>query len=106
MLVAGNPNFSKAEKLPSAKDIIPPKELHEARIIRDAEMAVPGIVRRTVDAAIAAGEEPSKAKVRRAVLETARSSIHSAPRSGARSRRNPRTGSRCHCNSLWPSTRT
>lgn len=48
------------------------KEIHEARIIRDAEVADPGIVRRTVDAAIAAGEEPSKAKVRRAVLETAR----------------------------------
>lgn len=48
------------------------KDIHEARIIRDAEKTDPGIVRRTVDAAIAAGEEPSKAKVRRAVLETAR----------------------------------
>lgn len=48
------------------------KEIHEARIIRDAERADPGIVKRTVDAAIASGEEPSKAKVRRAVLETAR----------------------------------
>ena len=46
------------------------KDIHEARIIRDAEKADPGVVRRTVDAAIAAGEEPSKAKVRRAVLET------------------------------------
>jgi hypothetical protein len=32
---------------------IKPAELHEARIIRDAEKADPGIVRRTVDAAIA-----------------------------------------------------
>ncbi len=54
------------------------KDIHEARIIRDAEVNDPGIVRRTVDAAIAAGEEPSKAKVRRAVLETAR------PQSAAR----------------------
>ncbi len=57
-----------------------PKELHEARIIRDAELADPGIVRRTVDAAIAAGEEPSKAKVRRAVLETARPPSVPTPR--------------------------
>jgi hypothetical protein len=70
---AGNPNFSATEKLPGWRDAkIPSKDLHEARIIRDAEKADPGIVRRTVDAAIADGEEPSKAKVRRAVLETAR----------------------------------
>lgn len=61
------------EAPPSAADIgLSRKEIHEARITRDAEVADPGIVRRTVDAAIAAGEEPSKAKVRRAVLETAR----------------------------------
>lgn len=44
------------------------KDIHEARLIRDAENAEPGIVRRTVDEALAAGEEPTKAKVRRAVL--------------------------------------
>lgn len=61
---------------PSAADIgLDRKDIHEARIIRDAEKADPGIVRRTVDAAIAAGEEPSKARVRRAVLETARPEI-------------------------------
>ena len=54
------------------------KEIHEARIVRDAEKTDPGIVRRTVDAAITAGEEPTKAKVRRAVLETVR------PQSAAR----------------------
>jgi hypothetical protein len=43
-----NPNISASEKLGSTKDIIPPKEMHEARIIRDAERADPGIVRRTV----------------------------------------------------------
>ena len=47
-------------------------QIHEARIIRDAEIADPGIVRRTLDSAIASGDEPSKARVRRAVLETAR----------------------------------
>jgi hypothetical protein len=65
---------SKTEDLkPTTADLgLTHKDIHEARIIRDAEIADPGIVRRTVDAAIAAGEEPSKAKVRRAVLETAR----------------------------------
>lgn len=47
---------------------IPGDQLRESRIIRDAEKAAPGIVRRTVDEALAAGEEPTKAKVRRAVL--------------------------------------
>lgn len=45
------------------------KDIHEARLIRDAEVAEPGIVRRTVDAAVAAGEEPTRAKLRRTVLE-------------------------------------
>lgn len=45
------------------------KDIHEARKIRDAEIADPGIVRRTVDAALAAGQEPSKAVVKRAVVK-------------------------------------
>lgn len=43
------------------------KDIHEAREIRDAENADPGIVRRTLDEAIDAGEEPTRAKVKRAV---------------------------------------
>src|SRR5690606_9633839 len=43
------------------------KAIHEARQIRDAEEAQPGIVRKTLDAALDAGEEPTKAAVRRAV---------------------------------------
>lgn len=43
------------------------KQVHEARQIRDAEQADPGIVRRTLDAALDAGSEPTKASVRRAV---------------------------------------
>jgi hypothetical protein len=45
------------------------KDIHEARIIRDAEVAEAGIVRRTLDESIAAGEEPSKAKVKRAAIK-------------------------------------
>lgn len=71
--------------IPTAKDVgLDRKEIHEARIIRDAEKVDPGIVRRTVDAAIAAGEEPSKAKVRRAVLETARPQHAARPTPQAR----------------------
>jgi len=42
-------------------------QIHEAREIRDAEETYPGIVRRTLDSALEAGEEPTKAAVRRAV---------------------------------------
>jgi hypothetical protein len=40
---------SPIRKKVSGPEILPPKELHEVRIIRDAERAGPGIVRRTVD---------------------------------------------------------
>lgn len=77
---AGNPNFSQTEKLP--RPDIPPKEMHEARMIRDAEQASPGIVRRTVDEALAAGEEPTKAKVRRAVLTVVKPDEEARPKRG------------------------
>lgn len=48
------------------------QEIHEARIIRDAEEAEPGVVRRTLDDALNAGEEPTKAKVRRAVMKSSK----------------------------------
>lgn len=43
------------------------KAIHEARQLRDAEKAEPGIVRRTLDEALDTAEEPTRAKVRRAV---------------------------------------
>ena len=43
------------------------KDIHDARQIRDAENADPGIVKRTLDQAINAGKEPTKAKLRKAV---------------------------------------
>ena len=55
-------------EIPSAADVgLARKTIHESRKVRDAEKAAPGLVRRTVDAAIAAGAEPTRAKVRRAV---------------------------------------
>jgi hypothetical protein len=44
------------------------KQMHEARIIRDAEEAEPGIVKRVLEETLEAGEEPTRAKVKRAVL--------------------------------------
>lgn len=55
-------------KITTAADIgLTRKEIHEARIIRDAEKAEPGIVRRALDQALADGVEPTKARVKRAV---------------------------------------
>ena len=45
------------------------KDVHEARQLRDAEAAEPGIVRRAVEHRVAAGQEPTKAVIREAVRE-------------------------------------
>lgn len=69
---AGNPQIvSNKNDLPAtaAQVGLSRKDIHEARLIRDAEVSDPGIVKRTLDEAIEAGEEPTKAKVRRAVLQ-------------------------------------
>jgi hypothetical protein len=50
------------------------KQVHEVRLFRDAELAEPGVVRNTVEQAIAKGEEPTKAKVRSAVKKLAKRS--------------------------------
>lgn len=44
------------------------KDIHEARLIRDAEDADPGIVRRVLDERLEAGQEPTKAAVREAIV--------------------------------------
>lgn len=67
--------------LPDAADIgISRKAIHEARAYRDAEAAEPGIVRRVSDEAIAAGQEPTKARVRRAVYDAAGRHVTPPPR--------------------------
>lgn len=63
-------------ELPSAADIgLTRKEIHEARQIRDAEKADPGVVRRTLDEKLAARQEPTKAALREAVIEVAKSGL-------------------------------
>lgn len=43
-------------------------EIHEARMIRDAEEAHPGIVRETLDRSLEERREPTKAEMRRSIL--------------------------------------
>lgn len=53
---------------PSVSDIgLTRKQVHEARQLRDAEKANPGIIRKTLDTALRHRAEPTKAAVRRAV---------------------------------------
>jgi hypothetical protein len=63
----------KLESAPNFEDVgLTPKQIHEARLIRDAEEASPGIVRETLDQKLSAGEEPTKAALREAVIEAGR----------------------------------
>jgi hypothetical protein len=53
---------SDGNTLPSAAELgLTRKDIHDARAIRNAEAAEPGIVRATLDSLIEAGEEPTKA---------------------------------------------
>ncbi len=72
---------------PTAADLgLSRKEIHEARLIRDAEQAEPGIVRRVVTERVERREEPTKAAVREAVIAAARGGLRGAP---SPVRRNP-----------------
>ena len=46
------------------------REIHEARLLRDAEAAEPGLIRRALDERLDRGEEPTRAAVRRAAHGT------------------------------------
>lgn len=69
---ADNQHVPDGNKLSTADLGISRKDIHEARIIRDAEKAQPGIVRDTLNEAVEAGEEPTRARVKRAALRTVR----------------------------------
>lgn len=51
------------------------KAIHEARQLRNAEVADPGIVRRTLDAKLERGEEPTRSAVRRAAEDRLQRSL-------------------------------
>jgi len=46
-------------------------QIHDARLIRDAEVVDPGIVRRTLDERLERGEEPNRAALRKMVVDAA-----------------------------------
>ncbi|WP_430463576.1 hypothetical protein [Tabrizicola sp.] len=50
-------------------------QIHDARLLRDAEEADPGIVRRTLDAKLERGEEPTRSAVRRAAEDRLQRSL-------------------------------
>ena len=58
--------------MPAVVDIgLTSKQVHEARRIRDAEKRTPGMVRQTLDEKLKAGEEPTRADVKRVVKANA-----------------------------------
>jgi hypothetical protein len=61
------------------------KDIHEARQIRDAEQAQPGIVKRAIEERLEAGDEPTRAHLREVVMEA----VMSGGREPRQSRRNP-----------------
>lgn len=61
-------------------------QIHEARRLRDAEAADPGIVRRTLDDRLTRGEEPTRTALRKMVTDAAMRGLR--PQRAA-SRRNP-----------------
>lgn len=62
------------------------KDIHEARRIRDAEKADPGIVRRTLDEKLSSGQEPTRTALREAVTAAA---LRGLQPERAPSRKNP-----------------
>jgi hypothetical protein len=51
------------------------REIHEARLLRDAEAADPGIIRRTLDEQLERGQEPTRSAVRRAAEDRLQRSL-------------------------------
>lgn len=61
---------SRGEDTPTVADIgLTHKAIHEARQIRDAERADPGITERILNDIVSRGEEPTKAKLNREVFK-------------------------------------
>lgn len=65
------------------------KDIHEARQVRDAEVADPGVVRRALNDKLAKGEEPTKTALRQEVLAAAQRGLSGAGRAAGSSNRNP-----------------
>jgi hypothetical protein len=61
-------------------------QIHDARLIRDAEVADPGVVRRTLNERLERGEEPTRTALRKMVVDAAMRGLR--PQRGP-GRRNP-----------------
>ena len=80
-------NVPDRNDAPTAADLgLSRKDIHEARQIRDAEAAEPGLISRTIMERLHAGHEPTKAALRQAVIEVVSRPGVGAPRT---SRANP-----------------
>lgn len=64
----GGSGNSRTELPTAAEAGLTRKDIYEARQIRDAELASPGVVTQAIGEALAEGREPTKALVRRAVV--------------------------------------
>jgi hypothetical protein len=64
----GERSFSGAGKASADEAGLSPKDIHEARQLRDAERADPGVTRRSIDRIVERGEEPTRAAVRREIV--------------------------------------
>lgn len=57
------------KKVPTPQDVgLAPKEIHEARKLRDAEREMPGLAQQAVNNMLASGVEPTRAELQRSVL--------------------------------------
>ncbi len=90
------PHGGAAKRVPNENPIstiadigLTKKEIHEARQIRDAERAEPGIVQRALDARLAQGLEPTRASLREAVIEAAKQGIRGGGGKSTAAVRNP-----------------
>jgi hypothetical protein len=69
-------NVPDRNNAPTVSDLgLSRKDIHEARLVRDAERVDPGIVRRTLDEGLARGEEPTRAALRRAARDRLQRSV-------------------------------
>ena len=75
---ADNQHVSDENKLTTAELGLSRIQIHDARLIRDAEHAEPGIVRRTIDEQLERGQEPTKAALRKMVVDAAMRGLRSA----------------------------
>ncbi|WP_295810316.1 hypothetical protein [uncultured Nitratireductor sp.] len=95
----GRPKTLPEGKTFTAADVgMSHKEIHEARQIRDAEKADPGITRRTLDSRLEAKQEPTKAALREAVVEAAKQGIRGET---APNRKNPHYKAPSKAGAAW-----